>query len=65
MATAMRGAIILEEDASSITYKEVCNDCGSEQGGSTTRSQLDSSQSVESAFRCFSCGNRQDLVIKG
>jgi hypothetical protein len=65
MATAVIGAVILKEDSSSITYKEVCEDCGHQNSGSTERSQLDSCQRVETSFRCDRCGSRQDLIIKG
>jgi hypothetical protein len=65
MATAISGATIVNESSSEIVYRHVCDDCGHEERGTTSREPISSGQRLETSYRCDNCGQRQDLVIKG
>lgn len=63
MATVLTGAVITNDQRSSISYKDKCERCGNTQGGYNTP-KLNRGSNHTRFFRCQKCGNDQKVHIK-
>lgn len=63
MATAIQGAVILDQDGQRVRYKNKCEQCGTVQPGANSTSV--GTGTLNTAFKCVKCGNMQKVAIKG
>jgi hypothetical protein len=64
MATAIQGAIIINQAGQMIKYQQKCDKCGTVKSG-TINTSVGIHSSFNSSFKCNKCGNMQKVVIKG
>lgn len=64
-AIAMTGAIIEEQNGSTMKYLKRCNYCGDVPNSSTTSSIPSIGNIFTSTFHCSKCGKNTELKIKG
>ena len=66
MAAALKGAIIVRQNGTNVTYKQKCEKCG-DVSNSTNNINVSSSSSskMTTSFRCSKCGNQQNVEIQG
>ena len=64
MAIAIRGAVLLTENATSMEWSGKCERCGAVENSVHHQGTISSGSTQTERFRCV-CGNEQEVVIKG
>jgi hypothetical protein len=65
MVSALSGAVIVKIDGNLLTYRQKCDKCGTLGALSPTIQKPTGRATHQNYFRCFNCGNNQDIRIYG
>jgi hypothetical protein len=65
MAVALKGAVILREDGTTFDWQGKCEKCGQLNFSESRGNQISPSNTLVSSFYCTSCGNTQQVEIRG
>ena len=65
MATAISGAVILEQNGGRMKYRQKCDKCGHSPNTAIAIGAPTGSHKLTTTFKCSKCGNQQRVEISG
>jgi len=65
MAVALSGAVIIQQQGSSLKYKKKCEKCGWVDNSTVSTSSPSKNSTSTTYFTCPKCRNNQKIMIQG
>jgi len=65
MATVLKGAVIIRQDASTLVYRHKCESCGELDISESHGGQISPPNVMVESFYCVGCEKHQEVRIQG